>query len=586
MSIIQPTRSVIINGVDVSNDVLDVQAMDMSLDHGMPSVQITLANIGGTYATLWPPFGETGLYYPGTISFNGVPIMQFRFEGLDPELAKKNQIVVDGLVVGATPLQKQYMSQLWAQRKADDIISDVVNWADSSHQWGDALTQVTYTSPGTGETVNYQANREYCHDIIRKILEKENWTGTLRATSSTAAALDIFPVNDATHQHTSILQAGDLFMSGKSPRDVKESANVLELTGGKSTQEPSDGDAWTETFLQMWHPNTSCTLQSVTNPVSCGKSALAAWVPDIIIPVEIELDLREALGGEYFNAVTRQLSLVSFKLAVSSNMGWNTFQVKLAFVDSNGAVIVGNEVLTGPQKANSYLDMIFNASPTSSIAGGGSLTLASGEGDFTLESGESFDWTQLAKVRLRFQIQVGTETHTPLTYYVDCFHMVQNYTPQVRVIDAARVAQYDPRMQSIDAPEYTEYADLNAYGVQLAQASSTPTYSVDLTFHFDPTTELLKAGWSVRFNLPNFGIGTNVWWRLLEVEWKWNSKDGLTVRLIAIPASTGSADYTHNLSSRVWTRDRAGLDKNIIEAIDTHRKLKREEREVECVPAA
>ena len=214
MSLIQPTRQVVISGTDVSDDCLEIQAIDTSLDHALPHVQIKLSNIAGQYASTWPPFGETGLYYPGYVKFNDVEVLRFRFEGVDPELSKQNEILLDGIVVGGTCIQKQYMTQNYSG-KADDVIADVVGFASSCKQWGDGITNVTYTSPSTAEVININPKKEYCHDIIRKILERENWTATLRATSDTVGALDIFPVADAAHRHSTIFQSGQVIKHGR-----------------------------------------------------------------------------------------------------------------------------------------------------------------------------------------------------------------------------------------------------------------------------------------------------------------------------------------------------------------------------------
>jgi len=565
---IQPTRQVTINSVDVSDDVLDIQAVDVCLDHGLPHVQITLSNIAGKYATLWPPFVESGLYYPGVVKFNNVEIMQFRFEGLDPELSKKNTIVVDGLVVGATPLQKQYMTKTWIKRQADTLIQDVTVYATATHDYGSGITFVSYTSPSQGELVNYAAKREYCHDIIRKILEKEQWTGTIRASSVSAAILDIFPVNDASHQHATIFQYGDLAKQGKSPRDVKESANVLEITGGKSVQEPSDGDNWTEPTVfggksEAWHLLTGYGILGTTaTPHACGSYALVGKTASITSPtgnpMVFELHFQEALGA-YYDAIARNLSAISFKSAIDTSVSQgNRYTIRIALEDSHGAIILSNEIHDGPLARNQFSDMIFKAVPE---APGDGWTL---EKDVGLTP--TFDWTQLSKLRIIFNWLI-TPVSMPLTYFVDCFSMTQNFIPQVRVVDSARQALYDTRMQNIDAPEYTEFNDLRDYGLKLVQASATPTYYVDHLFEFDPSTELIKAGWQVRFNMSNFGIASGVWWRVLEAGWLWNKQDGLLLHLVAIPASSGSYDYSKNISSRVWTKDRAGLDKNIIDAI-------------------
>jgi hypothetical protein len=565
---IQPTRQVTISGVDVSDDVLDIQAVDVCLDHGLPHVQITLSNIASKYATLWPPFVESGLYYPGVVKFNNVEIMQFRFEGLNPELSKKNTIVVDGLVVGATPLQKQYMTKTWIKRQADTLIQDVTVYATATHDYGSGITSVSYTSPSQGELVNYAAKREYCHDIIRKILEKEQWTGTIRATSASAALLNIFPVNDASHQHATIFQYGDLAKQGKSPRDVKESANVLEITGGKSLQEPSDGDNWTEPTIfggksEAWHLLTGYGILGTTaTPHACGSYALVGKTASITSPtgnpMVFELHFQEALGA-YYDAIARNLSAISFESAIDTSVSQgNRYTIRIALEDSHGAIILSNEIHDGPLTRNQFSDMIFKAVPE---APGDGWTL---EKDVGLTP--TFDWTQLSKLRLIFNWLIAPVS-MPLTYFVDCFSMTQNFIPQVRVVDSTRQALYDTRMQNIDAPEYTELNDLRDYGLKLVQASATPTYYVDHLFEFDPSTELIKAGWQVRFNMSNFGIASGVWWRVLEAGWIWNKQDGLLLHLVAIPASSGSYDYSKNISSRVWTKDRAGLDKNIIDAI-------------------
>ena len=562
MTILLPTRSILINNVDVSDDVLDVQAIDVCLDHGLPHVQITLSNIAGKYATLWPPFTEAGLYYPGSVSFDSVEVMKFRFEGLDPELASKNTIVVDGLIIGSAPLQKQYMSKKWTQRKADQLIQDVTDFINSSHQWGGQITSVTYTAPGTGELVNFEAKREYCHDIIRKILEKEKWTGTIRATSSIVSAVDIFPVNDASHQHTTIFASAGTAKQGKSPRDVKESANVLEITGGKSLSEPSDGDAWTEPTVfggksEAWHLLTGYgILGTTTTPHSCGSYALVGKTASITDPTGnpmiFELHFQEALGF-YYDAIARNLTAISFRCAIDSNVSQgNYYTVRIGLEDSHGTAMTSMELHNGPLTRNQFADMIFAVNPSAT---------------FTATQGTvAFDWTQISKLRIIFN-WVITPVNMPLTYFVDCFSMSQNFIPQVRVVDSTRQALYDSRMQSMDAPEYTEFNDLRDYGLKLVQASATPTYYVDHTFAHSPATELIKAGWQVRFNMSNFGIASSVWWRVLEAGWLWNKNDGLLLHLVAIPASSGSYDYSASLVNRMWTKDRAGLDKNIIDAI-------------------
>ena len=576
MTILLPARSIIINTVDVSDDVLDVQAVDVCLDHGLPHVQITLSNIAGKYATLWPPFTEAGLYYPGSVSFDSVEVMKFRFEGLNPELATKNTIVVDGLIVGATPLQKQYMTKTWAKRQADTIIQDVTVYANATHDYGSGITFASYTSPSQGELVNYVAKREYCHDIIRKILEKEKWTGTIRATSAYASLLDIFPVNDASHQHTTIFASAGTAKQGKSPRDVKESPNVLEITGSKSLNEPSDSDAWTEPTIfggksEAWHEiggygilGTTATPHACCDEhqINCGSYALVGKTASITSPtgnpVTFELHFQEALGF-YYDAIARNLTAISFKSAIDTNVSQgNRYTVRIALEDSHGAIILSNEIHDGPLTRNQFRDMIFQ---TTAEAPGATWVL---EKDVGLTP--SFDWTQLSKLRIIFNWLI-TPVSMPLTYFVDCFSMNQNFIPQVRVVDSTRQALYDTRMQSMDAPEYTELEDLRTYGLKIVQASATPTYYVDHTFTHSPATELIKAGWQVRFSMANMGITSSVWWRVLEAGWLWNNNDGLLLHLVAVPASSGSYDYSGSLSSRIWTKDRAGLDKNIIDAI-------------------
>jgi hypothetical protein len=576
-----PTIALIVNGTDVSADVEDAELIDRCFDNGMATVKITLNNRSHVYSDLWPAFGETGLYYPGVASINGVAIARFRFEGIDPQKAKGNTIVLDGMVIAGNLLQKQYLSMEWTGRNGDDAIKDIVDWANSCSLYAQSVCSLSYTSSSEGEPITYKAQKEYAHDIIRKFMERLKWTGTLRGTSDTLAALDVFEVGDALHRHTTIITDADIVTKGRSPRDIKESPNILEVTGGKSTHEPDDQDAWTEQGTAgHWRSLSGYgTIQMVKSPVSCGTYALAGAAPTAKNPADnpfiFELDLKATLA-EYFNAQLRKMQFVEFNLAIDRNMrGPGSLNIYLGLEDSHGTRVTTKGTTyptpTGPTVRNQYQKVIFNIGPDSTQICIPSLGYT-GLCQMVYESykGVVFDWTKVAKLRIILESVNDINSPYPITYYIDCFTLGQNYVPTVRVVDSARVAKYDPRMQPIEAPEYTESTELQAYALALLRASATPTYLMDVEIIHDPATELLKAGWQVRFDSAAFGVTSSVWWRLLEVGWLW-SKTGLIVHLVAIPASSGSADFSYNMSARVWTKDEAGLYKNIIDAIRVNR---------------
>ena len=594
MSLIQPTRELIIGSTNVSDDCLEIHAVDTSLDHSLPNIKIILTNINHKYADLWPAFGETGLYYPGSLKFNGVEIIQFRFEGIDPKKSKGNTIELDGLVVGGTTIQKQYITQDYTlpdmAHKADDVISDIIYWLNSSKLVGRSLVEISYTSNHVGELIYPKYKKEYCHDAIRKILERFNWTATLRGSNATLAALDVFPVADASHRHTTIFTDDQIITSGESPRDIKESPNILEVTGGKSTLEPSTGDTWTEGSVDggksnAWHtPSGFGIVGVVRNPVDCGNSALVGFAGNSNFMQDkngfiFELNLQEALGS-YYDAVTRNLQAISFRVACNNDMGTAGFKVRIAVQDSNGTRLA--QVLlngsTGPRKANTYQQTTVPLSPA--ITSDGKILdfmnwYYEKVGPPDSDGSIRFHWDKLAKIFIYNIItaSVGQQGKFkyPMGFYIDCFYISQNWIPEVRVVDSLRSGKYDPRMMSIDAPEYTDYAELKNYALSLVQAAATPTYFADFYVLHDPATELIKAGWQVRFSAPNFGISSSVYWRLLEVHWIWTKAQGLIVRVVGVPAISGSADYSKNLSSRVWTNKEAGEWKNVIDAIHTLR---------------
>ena len=129
---------------------------------------------------------------------------------------------------------------------------------------------------------------------------------------------------------------------------MKESPNILEVTGGKSVAEPGDQDMWTEGGVGgkafAWHTSSGFgVIQVVSNPVACGLTAVMGRAGSAAFMQNkngfvFELNLQEALGS-YYDAITRNMQAISSRVACNNDMGQAGFKVRLAIEDDNGSRI-------------------------------------------------------------------------------------------------------------------------------------------------------------------------------------------------------------------------------------------------------
>jgi len=326
---------------DISGDVLDCEAILESLDQGLPNFKITVDNTAGKHNSDWPAFSpvERGLYYFAKITFGNAKVLVGRFEGIDPSLHGGHAIELDGLIVGGVLLGKNYSAFNWVDKKWDDAVKDIIDWLDKYRR------VIVYSSASIGgSTINMQPTDDYCADLIRKFCESEGLTGCLRPDNNDAkVVLDMFPKSEAaigTKKHTTIFKhilpdSSNLIKSGNVPRDLKESSNILNLTGGKSERAPVDGDLWTER-LSGWHKDTSNFELSLDGSLVCNTFAANAvpegevlstksikakpfsssTLPFVSGRVEFHVNFPEILTGEPYDAVVRKAALINFRWTI------------------------------------------------------------------------------------------------------------------------------------------------------------------------------------------------------------------------------------------------------------------------------
>jgi len=92
---------------------------------------------------------------------------------------------------------------------------------------------------------------------------------------------------------------------------------------------------------------------------------------------------------------------------------------------------------------------------------------------------------------------------------------------------------------------------------------------LDVVVLHDPSSEIILPGYGIRFNIPAWGIPETLYWRSLRVHYIWGKGEskGFELRIMAVPASSGSEDYSNVLSSKTWTMDSEGMFKNVSDVI-------------------
>jgi hypothetical protein len=568
---------------DITDDALKIEVVLESLDQGIPHFTLEIDNTGGKHNTDWPPFtpNEKGLYYFVIIRFAGQRILVGRFEGIDPILASGHNISLDGLIVGGVDLSKSYGSFVWNDEKWDDAVEEVLKYLDK-----DGLL-FEYSSASSGTTITKQPVDEWCHDLIRKICESEGLAGCLRpASSDTKVIVDLFVKNSESKRHTTILKSiipdqSTLIKTGEVPRDLNETFNMIDLTGGKSERAPVDGDAWTESLVG-WHTVSNnftlgltteyvCNLFNVDNPpegeVVSTQSIKFQPFASFSGAAEAKLVFPEVLSGELFDCEARKASLIVFRWMCGDVQFPSLTGMTIRLKDANGtmieaqvseawfAVLPKGQWGLMQQRIGSDL-LIHDVSPRH---------MRNGEWFYSMDPGNNaFDWTRIQEMHFAFE---STGFYN-LPVYIDRLYIVQDFIPKVRVQDPVKIEKYGRRMQPFSVPEMYEPGVMKAYGLKILKATATPTFVIDATFLHDPATEVILPGYGIRFNIPAWGISETLYWRSIRVHYVWSRQEGLVLRVIAVPATSGSEDYSYLLASKTWTiLGREGLDKNIGDAI-------------------
>jgi len=575
---------------DITGDVQRIEVVLQSLDQGMSNFTIEVDNSGGKYKDIWPAFtpNEKGLFYFVKIKFAGQRILVGRFEGVDPTLSSGLSISLDGLIVGGVRLSKNYGSFNWQDKKWDDAVEDILKWLDPYGVMFD------YSSAHTGTLITMQPVDDYCHDIIRKICESEGVVGTLRphATIESKVVVDLFVKNDAARRHNTIFKSilpdqSNVIESGNMPRDLKESANILDVVGGKSTQAPVDGDAWTES-MKGWHKDGDNFALSLEKSITCNPSDLKNLPEDATVstasiaatpfvgvsgPLKFHLTLPEVLGGELFNAALRKASLIQFRWTCGYVGFPGITGLMLGLVDANGTEIEADAEGWFPRllQSGEWDTVQQRIGSDMKIWDFMSVHLHKGEWYYTGEGDvdKGFDWSKIRELYLVFDS--ATPFITPilplplyLPIYIDRLLITQDFIPKVRVSDSDRVNKYESRMQPIEAPEIYELGPLKAYANKLLKASAQPTFILDVTVLHDPATEIILPAYGIRFDWPAHGISSSLWWRGLAVHYIWDLQQGFRLRIQAVPATLGSEDYSNVLATKTWTGTNEGLLKNLI----------------------
>jgi hypothetical protein len=570
---------------DITEDLLDFDVEDLAFDQGLPNFTVVIDNPAAKYKNTFLALGgsEKGLYYSFRLVVNGAELMIGRSEGVDDKLAQGNTIALDGVVVGGKRLQGQRVTFDWKLRKADDAIQDVTDYLNSCYEFGEGICTVAYTSPGAQDEITMNPVGEYAHDIIRKILERKSLTGTLRGSSATAATLDIFSKSATNRRHTSIIKRNisddsNVVTQGALTRDLKEAANVLKVTGGKSIAEPSDLDKWTETDINAWSTKSGYGYLKLVN---IPTPAVGDWMVKGVAggPDPYFMDLRlDVAAGQMFDAIARNAYLINFYAGSNQSAGLgpgSSVWVDVELEDASGTVISTykgtSSVGTCPLTANTMGLIQVPIGPQSLPMPrcdpmGLMLSCPWTWVKFSEEGWENgFNWRQIVRISVRFEPRGSVQPGGPqYNYYLDGFYIAQDYIPTVTVYDPIRVGKYDIREQPVDASEFTDFSELEKYALEILPAYSAPTFYIDSDFMHDPSVELLKAGWQVRFDSDSWGLASTLYWRILKINWR--LKEGrFTPHIVALPATSGSEDYSNAVSGKVWTRWPGGLEKNIID---------------------
>jgi hypothetical protein len=414
--------------------------------------------------------------------------------------------------------------------------------------------------------------------------------------------LEMFPkaASTTTKKHNTIFKSilmdkSNRIFSGSLPRDLKESANIIDYTGGRSLICPPDGDGFTESTIG-WHVQSSGLLLGLStlefyNRGQEGETESTTSLQLRIMPGaqssdhwKLRINLTELLGAP-FNCVERNADMMVFYWKTGGDSVNSTLAVHLEMTDSNGTVISSlrpGSFNWGNIAPRNWTPSTWRLGPECNVAADVGIPGSQQGVDYWIvklgsnpkASVVMFDLKSIVSIDLCFDFVIplggGSMPSAFFRIYIDRFGIRQDYVPTYRsILSGTNIGstRYGPRMMPVSVPEILEYAPLKAYANKVAISYAAPTFFVDVTCLHDPATELIWAGYGVRFNIPAWGVTESLWWRAMTVIYQWERKKGFTLRVVAVPAASAVEDYSNVVSSKYWTNALEGLYSNIIDKL-------------------
>jgi hypothetical protein len=368
------------------------------------------------------------------------------------------------------------------------------------------------------------------HDIIRKIAEQQGLIATLKPGSSDLKAfLEVFKKSDATStkKHETIFKSilmdqSNRIYGGNLPRDLKETANILDFTGGRSLRCPPDGDGFTE-GTYGWHTETSGLLIGLSSletyntgqedETTSNNSIMIGLMPAQTIPSlsswKVRLQLTEVLGVP-FDSVLRNSDMMQFYWKTGGDTVNSTLALHLELVDKNGTVISSlrpGQIPIGWVAPTNWTASTWKIGPDCNVqeVTGPPHSQSGVDYWYSKHPAKPFDWKNVNAIYLCFDFTIplggGSLPNQFFKIYVDRLVFSQDYVPFYRVNITKYSNKYGGRMERVTVPEILEFAPLKAYGDKVALAHAAPTFFIDVTCLHDPATELVWAGYGVRFDI-------------------------------------------------------------------------------------
>jgi hypothetical protein len=286
LSLLQPTRQVVIGGHDLTQYVTEFYCTDVDLIHGLGNFQVKLKDVlsGNTAAIagLFTAYPESGLWDLAQFYINGKLIFSGKVESVQFDFSKGDFVTIDGYNMaaelqnieidadysnpaGQTPLGQNYLGL-----PADALLYDIFEYGGI---WGKTFNLVTYPSPAfhapafpSAASTPGKWTDTSMYDLIKEV---EGFLGysarvteTLTAGKATLqfhsisplASVDPAPIISGVILRSLYPSQLDNVKSGTVKRDLHNAKNWIKLDGAGSggfdpmldgLTGPASAPAWT-----------------------------------------------------------------------------------------------------------------------------------------------------------------------------------------------------------------------------------------------------------------------------------------------------------------------------------------------------